>query len=525
MMQDSYAVKDSFHTLTSSLARFFSGTLFSRATGFCREVTMAAFFGVSPVVASFWVAFRLAHLFRRFFGEGGLHMAFIPHFESLRQEDPQKAFAFFYRLKVFLITLLIGLILLGELILGTLLFSFSLSPKMFELIHYTMLLLPILVFISLYALNAALLNCHQQFFLSAAAPALVNIFWVVALFFLKNFSQQEAIRILCLSLNLAFMFQWLVTLPHVLKLSKDFIPKDYSLKTFKKELFCIVKPFIYILFGVAATQINSALDALFATASDAKGPAVLWYAIRVQQIPIAFLGVGISTAVLPPLARFFHARDSKKFMEFFRFALTQTFLLICPITFLLWALAHPLVAVIYQRGAFDQLATEATLTTLKGYLLGLAPMVLLLVFASVFYAKKNYKTPVKMSMIAIITNVCLNTFFVFILKYQVASIAYATSIAAFVQVICLYKAFKKEFDMAQILQWKTLLKIVFAGFGALWVTQFFPMQLGYTHYLNLFLELSIKSVIFFSVYLTLAFLFKIENYFNFLNFFFKKQKN
>ena len=82
---------DSSQTIAKAAKRFFSGTLLSRMTGFFREIAMAAAFGTTPAVAAFWMAFRFAHLLRRLFGEGGLHVAFVPHFESLKKEDQEKS--------------------------------------------------------------------------------------------------------------------------------------------------------------------------------------------------------------------------------------------------------------------------------------------------------------------------------------------------------------------------------------------------------------------------------------------------
>src|SRR5437868_1819391 len=89
---------DNEKTVVRSLKNFLSGTLLSRVSGLGREVAMAFTFGVSPGVASFWMAFRFANLFRRLFGEGGLNMAFIPHYESLKKEDSKKAATFYYNL-------------------------------------------------------------------------------------------------------------------------------------------------------------------------------------------------------------------------------------------------------------------------------------------------------------------------------------------------------------------------------------------------------------------------------------------
>src|SRR5947209_3244774 len=113
-MQKSYNMTQLTSSILSSFRRFFSGTLLSRFAGFGRELAMAAFFGTSAEVAAFWMAFRFSQLLRRLFGEGGLHVAFVPHFEKLKKENPQAAASFFAGLTRSLSALLIAMIALLE---------------------------------------------------------------------------------------------------------------------------------------------------------------------------------------------------------------------------------------------------------------------------------------------------------------------------------------------------------------------------------------------------------------------------
>src|SRR5262245_8542658 len=100
----------------------FSGTLLSRISGMVRDMSMAALFGDHPSVAAFMVAFRFSHVLRRLLGEGTLQSIFIPHYEELRLQDPQKASGFFFRVNLLVLTLLIGIMLIVETAAGFKLF-------------------------------------------------------------------------------------------------------------------------------------------------------------------------------------------------------------------------------------------------------------------------------------------------------------------------------------------------------------------------------------------------------------------
>ncbi len=135
-------MQDTNKTIFHSAKRFLSGTLISRFTGLFRDVAMAFAFGTHGSIAALMVAFRFAHLFRRLLGEGALQMAFVPQFETLRKEDPNRALKFFRDLSVALsLALLIIITIAIGLLSATYLYSdFSQGTK--EIILLTAILMP-----------------------------------------------------------------------------------------------------------------------------------------------------------------------------------------------------------------------------------------------------------------------------------------------------------------------------------------------------------------------------------------------
>lgn len=436
---------DSSQTITSSAKRFFSGTLISRVTGLLREIAMAAAFGTSTSVAAFWMAFRFASLLRRLFGEGALNAAFVPHFESIRKKDPHSAAQFYVDLVTGVTSLLLLIVIIVEIILGYFLFYFPLGEGSQEIISLTMLLLPSSLFISLYALNHSFLNCEQSYFLPSLAPSFFNIIWIAALFFL---GRQGLLRMdyLALLIVFAFAIQWMVTLPQSSSFLAHYPPKRgwFTKGIDFKSLLAIARPFALGTIGVTATQINSALDAIFARFADPEGPAYLWYAIRLQQLPLALFGVGLASALLPPLSRAMQNKEREQGRFFLHFALKKQLLVMIPLTAALFALSLSAVDLIYGHGKFSAKGVLQTTSCLWAYGGGLFPMTAILLLAAPFYADKNYRLPALLSLLSVGLNVLLNAFFVFGLQMEAMSVALATTITAYVNLLLLLFFLKKE---------------------------------------------------------------------------------
>ncbi|MCC5831981.1 MAG: murein biosynthesis integral membrane protein MurJ [Chlamydiales bacterium] len=425
-------IQDSSETITLSAKRFFSGTMISRLTGLAREIAMAAAFGTIPAVAAFWMAFRFAHLLRRLFGEGALNAAFIPHFESLRKRDPKKGARFFYDLSTGVTLILLFLILLLEGILGGVLLFKEMSLANRDVISLTMLMLPALVFISLYALNSSLLNCERSYFLPSVAPSFLNLVWIVALAFLWRRAPTEALHYLAMIIVFAFALQWVVTLPRVYRYLANGLGKDWWQQSgfSGREILLIIRPFLLGMIGVAATQINSALDALFARAADAQGPAFLWYAIRIQQLPLALFGVGLTGALLPPISRAIENQNRAQYRHFLNFALKKTLTLMLPASAAILVLGFSGTNLVYGHGAFNSSATRETTLCLWAYGAGLFPMTAVLILAAAFYARKEYRIPTLLSLSTVGLNIALNALFVFVFRMGAISIAVATTLSA-----------------------------------------------------------------------------------------------
>jgi putative peptidoglycan lipid II flippase len=425
---------DSVKAVSKSSFAFLSGTFISRLTGGVRDMSMAYCFGSSGALAAFMVAYRFANLARRLFGESPIASGFVPHFEDLRKESAELASKFFrdvfFSLGFFLI-LMIGL---SELVLWMVYHFGSLQESSKEILYLSLIMLPGALFICLFGISSALLQCEKKFFLPGFAPVAFNIVWIIAVLYFKGKEPSDAAVGLSIAMILAFFLHWVILLPQILKSIKNSLAwkQIFSFSPFSSEVKKILKPFLFGVLGVGAVQINSALDAIFARYASLEGPAYLWYAIRIEQIPVGLFGVALASALLPSLSRTAASDNVEKYKELLSYSLKKTFSLIFPCTIALFVLGFVGVNFVYGRGDFNQHATYETVLCLWGYSLGLLPTVAVMLLAPAFFAKKSFRLPTIASGISVLVNMLLNYIFVFHFSWGALSVALATSFAAFV---------------------------------------------------------------------------------------------
>ncbi|CRX37787.1 murein biosynthesis integral membrane protein MurJ [Estrella lausannensis] len=436
--------KESSRSILRSMSRFLSGTMLSRISGLGRDIAMAYAFGTEASAAAFLVSFRLAHLLRRILGEGCLQTAFIPLFEELRRESVQKAHAFYIHLQstLFWILLLVSTAAMGA--LGLPLSSLDLSPGNREILSYTLFMMPSLVFICLYGLSASLLQCEGSYFLAGASPVAFNLAWIAGAILLRGFDVEQAMPYLCLFIILGCFLQWAVCYPKTKKLIPHSPLTLFSFRGIQPDVMRIVKPMTLGMIGIAATQINTALDAVFARFASLEGPAYLWYAIRIEQLPLALFGIALSGALLPPLSRAMKNGDLKKAAALYSSSIGTCIAVIVPMTFALVFSGRATVSLLYERGDFSAVSAGETALCLYGYALGLLPSVTVLLTAPVYYALSDYKTPALASGYSVVINSILSAAGVLAFGFGAFWIAVATSLSAIANALILSCSLPKE---------------------------------------------------------------------------------
>jgi putative peptidoglycan lipid II flippase len=528
--QRSPLVSDSIVSIKRSAVRFFSGTALSRVSGLLRDMILAFCFGTHEALAALMVAFRLSQVCRRLFGEGAMQSAFIPVFEELRKQSSEKAFRFFRDLAALMTLFLVFFISVSMIGLGASLYFAEWSPGNKEIVKLMILLMPSLLFVCLFGLNSSLLQCQKRYFTVGIAPMCFNIMIMIGSLLFRSYSPFEAMPYVALFIVLGCMCQWLVTLAPSWRSLKEELQSSLTkgICLFSQEVRRFGKPLMLGLVGVGASQINNAVDTIFARWADPQGPAQLWYALRLLQLPLALFGIAISGALLPPLSRSIQAGRQKEYLHFLNFALGRVFALLVPATLALYVLGTPFINCLYGRGDFQLDSILTTCRCLHGYALGLLPMGLIIVLAPAFYAYKDFKTPARAAFLSLFLNFILNSLFIFGFEMKTISVTLATSISSWVNVIYLYSRLYRQFGEVisydGLGQLRRLFGICLLAGAATWTLQnlfFLPPTLfdwcmEYqkslpTNFIEQAMSLAIPGIFFLLTLCFLSFAFKVED--------------
>jgi len=407
---------------------FASGTMISRLTGFARDVATAALLGATKELALFFVAFRLANLFRRLLAETPLSSSVLPYAE--KHPNQQKLF---FQLTGFgfLSTTILVVLCNFALMFGT---SVA-TPDWAEISRLTIIMLPSLLFLVGTSVNNAFLQLKGMMFPISVSSSLCNVVWLLVLPAAALFNNPG--RGLAWGVLGGFVVQYLYTLYMVGRAyAFSWKQKEYGLIS---EIRPILVPFFLSLSGIAATQINNALDPIFATFALAEAPAYLWYAVRIYLLPLSLLGIAFLSASFPELARLYKEEDKKPFENLIEKGISYLFLVFIPLSMLIIFCSKDIISLIYYRGAFTMGDMEATSSCLSAYALGLAPYALVLFLSNVSYAEGEYRWPAIASFIGVASNITLNALFVFVFKLGAPSVALATSLASLINMILLMK--------------------------------------------------------------------------------------
>ena len=418
--------------------------MISRLLGFARDILIASSLGTGLIADVFFVAFKLPNFFRRLFAEGAFNAGFVPLFARHLQTNGNKSAQEFAEqvLSVLLITLFV-LVTIFQIfmpwVMTVMAPGFRGDEVKFDLaVDLTRLTFPYLMFISLVSLMGGVLNSLARFAAVAATPILLNICLISSLLVaaphLPSAGHALAWGVAAAG---AVQFVWLLWALHRegwhLKLR---LPR---LTPRVKELLILMAP---AAVGAGIVQINLVIDIILASLLPEGSISYLFYADRLNQLPIGVVGVAVGTALLPLLSRRIAAGDEKGAAQALSRATEFSLLLALPAAMALIVLAQPLISVLFERGAFDAEATRMTSYALMAYALGLPAYVLIKVLTPSFFARLDTKTPVRIALIALAVNLVLNVALMIPLKH--AGLALATAISAWVNVWLLYSTLRRN---------------------------------------------------------------------------------
>lgn len=348
-----------------------------------------------------------------------MQSCFVPAFEESKQQNPLLAYTLFANSWITVSLSLFFITALG--IGGCVAFMPFFGPEGQTILLLTSCMVPSLFFLSLFALQMAFLQCHERFFLTGAAPIAFNALWIAGAIAIGTKISDTHLQMILLAIcvTLGCAAQWAITALPCLKL----LPPFPTYRPFSSEVRALLAPFFWTNLGIAATQINSALDPLFALYAHSEGPAWLWYAIRLEQLPLALIGIACGQALLVQLTRTQEStliyQVEKRLIEW-----------MLPISCALAAASPTLIRLLFGYGHFDLHAIAQTSCCLVAYSLGLVPAACVLIFAPVFYAQKNYRLPARIALQTAVLSSLLNIVTIALLGWGAWSVALTTSLAA-----------------------------------------------------------------------------------------------
>ncbi|WP_421779474.1 murein biosynthesis integral membrane protein MurJ [Kiloniella litopenaei] len=451
-------------SLVRNLATVSGFTGLSRILGFVRDILVAAFLGAGPIADAFFVAFRLPNLFRRLFAEGAFNAAFVPLYAGKVEaegRDAAQTFAEQTHAVMFTFMLLLTFGAMASMPWVT----YALAPgfedwalkvstqeainlkadgldtvlaipsefisKLAYAEQLNMITFPYLFFMVIVALFSGMLNSLGRFAAAAAAPILLNVFFIITLVLIVPRVADPG-RAMAWTVSAAGFGQMLLL---YISLKRAGLNMRMRLPRLSSDVKTLMRRMVPGVLSAGAMQINVVIGTMISTFQEA-GVSFLYYAERVYQLPLGMIGIAFGVVLLPELARKLKADDQKGAMNSMNRGMEMALLLTLPATVALIVMPWPIVVTLFERGVFSRETSDATAIALMAYAAGLPAYVLVKILQPAFYAREDTVTPFRLALVSIVLNIALSlVLFQFI---QYVGIALATAISSWVNVLMLW---------------------------------------------------------------------------------------
>jgi putative peptidoglycan lipid II flippase len=447
-------------------------TLVSRVLGLVRDMVLARLFGADAAMDAFFVAFKIPNFLRRLFAEGAFSQAFVPVISEYREQQPAATVqALVNRVAGTLLGILSLLTVLGVLASPVLVMIFApgflhRNPEQFVLAAQLLsITFPYLLFVSLVAFAAGILNTYGRFAAASFVPVWLNVVLIGAAVLVSPRLDQPVFA-LAGGVFVAGVVQVLFLLPSLRRLG--IVPRpQWGLRDAGVRR--IMKLMLPGILGSSVAQINLLLDTLIASFLVSGSVSWLYYSDRLVEFPLGVFAIALSTVILPSLSRS-HANGSREeFSRTLDWGLRVVLLIGVPATIGLLLLARPMLATLFHYGDFDATDVAMSGLSLMAYAFGLPGFMLIKVLTPAFYSRKDVRTPVRIAVIAMFTNMLLNISLVVPMVVMGiagphAGLALATSLAAWVNAGLLYRTLGRQQVFTAQAGWPRLfLQLALAG--------------------------------------------------------------
>lgn len=431
-------------------------TFLSRILGLVRDIVMANLLGASYVSDVFFVAQKIPNFLRRLFAEGAFSQAFIPVLaEYQTNKDIQQVKLLISETAGTLAIVLSLVALLGVVGSPVLVSLFGMGfvghPEKFELASLLLkITFPYILFISLTAFCGSVLNSLGRFAAPAFTPVLLNLSMISAAIIVSPAAPDTTAMGLAWGIFAAGLAQMLFLLPFLWKERLLVKPKWGWNSPGVQKILTLMGP---ALFGVSVAQINLLLDTVIASFLEKEGSITwLYYSDRMLEFPLGIFAIAISTVILPLLSRQHASQNPEEFNDTMNWGLRLVFLIGIPATIGLFMMAEPIILAVFQHGEFTLESARFASYSLKAYIVGLLGFMCIKVLATGFFSRQDTKTPVKIGIIAMSTNMLFNLILFYPLEH--VGLALATAISAIVNSTLLFFNLRKTGVLRLDGRWK-----------------------------------------------------------------------
>jgi putative peptidoglycan lipid II flippase len=423
-------------------------TMISRLVGFVRDSATAGILGAGPVADAFFVAQRLPNLFRSLFAEGAFNASFVPLYaKEKHQHGEVAAQSFASEALAMLVTILLPITVLVMAlmpwVMRLLAPGFHDEPEKFALaVDFSRITFPYLLLISVTALQGSVLNANQAFAPAAAAPILYNLTLIVML-----------LATLWLNFDTGYALAWAVTLAGIIQYAwlwwhcrRRGLPVPWIRPRLTPRIKALSRQIGPGALGAGAAQINIMVSTILASTLPTGAVATLFYADRLNQLPLGVIGIAVATTLLPVLSHHVQSGNRAQIRYYFSRALVVVVAIGLPATVGLMMAPRPIIQTLFEHGAFGEAETLATAQALMAYATGIPAFLLVKVFSASYFARHDTRTPVKVALLAIGANIALSWLLADSLGHF--GIALANGIATWINAsVLLFLLWREERDL------------------------------------------------------------------------------
>ncbi|MEO1201350.1 MAG: murein biosynthesis integral membrane protein MurJ [Pseudomonadota bacterium] len=450
-------------------------TMISRVLGLARDIVFARYFGAGIALDAFLVANRIPNMLRRFFAEGAFSAGFVPVLGRFRENaSDAEAREFIDAMAGTFAVVLFAVTLLG--VLGAPLLVLVVAPGFvgdggdFDLaallLRFTF---PYLLFVSLTAFAGGILNTFGRFAVPAFTPVILNIVLIAAAVWLSP-RLEEPVMALAYAVLAAGVLQLLFQLPFLARLGVLGIPRWRPSHPGVKRAFALMVPAI---FGSSVAQINVLLGGIIASLLGVGSISYLYLSDRLMEFPLGLFGIALATVTLPYLSRLWSSGAAREFGQTLDWSMKITALIAVPAAIGLILLAEPLVATLFLGRVFDAHDVEMTALALQAYAAGLVGFSYVKVLAPAFFAREDTRTPVRFAIVALVVNAVLSIVSAWYLTTRGfaaphVGLAAATSVAALVNALLLYRGLRAQGVLEHAPDWLPLIGRIAVANLAMW---------------------------------------------------------